>query len=286
MIDIFKELLQQDEELRKPQEGEYRDKEGILICGECGTRREMDILLPDYGGERIFRVGIPCKCRTQRLAERNAKMEEQQKKHKLEQLRAEGIDDARFRGCSFAQDDGRNGKTTAVCKSYADKWAEMKKENIGMIMHGGVGTGKSFLAGCIANELIDRFVPVCVTTLPRLINRLGEDYEMRQVYIDELSRFDLLVIDDFGVERQTEYVSETVFNIIDTRLREGLPLIVTTNLTQTELKNPRTMTQRRIYDRIIEMCPIAITIEGATGRARKADKLRERARQIIRGEAG
>ena len=91
------------------------------------------------------------------------------------------------------------------------------------------------------------------------------------------------MIDDFGVERQTEYVSETVFNIIDTRLREGLPLIVTTNLTQTELKNPRTMTQRRIYDRIIEMCPIAITIEGATGRARKADKLRERARQIIRG---
>ena len=69
--------------------------------------------------------------------------------------------------------------------------------------------GKSFLAGCIANELIDRFVPVCVTTLPRLINRLGEDYEMRQVYIDELSRFDLLVIDDFkGRARQTEYVSK------------------------------------------------------------------------------
>ena len=52
MIDIFKELLQQDEELRKPQEGEYRDKEGILICGEWN--REMDI--PDYGGAHIPRI--------------------------------------------------------------------------------------------------------------------------------------------------------------------------------------------------------------------------------------
>ena len=124
--------------------------------------------------------------------------------------------------------------------------------------------GKSFLAGCIANELIDRFVPVCVTT-PRLIKawRFEMKYRTKQ--------FDLLVIDDFGVERQTEYVSETVFNIIDTRLREGLPLIVTTNLTQTELKNPRTMTQRRIYDRIIEMC--------LGGRARKRTTRETRGRQ-------
>ena len=70
----------------------------------------------------------------------------------------------------------------------------------------------------------------------------------------------LLVIDDFGMERGTEYALEQIYNIIDSRYRSRKPLIVTTNLTLTELKNPQDTAHARIYDRLLELCtPIACT---------------------------
>ena len=72
--------------------------------------------------------------------------------------------------------------------------------------------------------------------------------------------YPLLVIDDFGMERGTEYALEQIYNIIDSRYRSRKPLIVTTNLTLTELKNPQDTAHARIYDRLLELCtPIACT---------------------------
>ena len=78
--------------------------------------------------------------------------------------------------------------------------------------------------------------------------------------VDRLCGYPLLVIDDFGMERGTEYVLEQIYNIIDSRYRSRKPLIVTTNLTLTELKNPQNTAHARIYDRLLELCtPIACT---------------------------
>ena len=75
-----------------------------------------------------------------------------------------------------------------------------------------------------------------------------------------LCGYPLLVIDDFGMERGTEYALEQIYNIIDSRYRSRKPLIVTTNLTLTELKNPQDTAHARIYDRLLELCtPIACT---------------------------
>ncbi len=77
---------------------------------------------------------------------------------------------------------------------------------------------------------------------------------------DSLIENPLLVIDDFGMERGTEYALEQIYNIIDSRYRSRKPLIVTTNLTLTELKNPQDTAHARIYDRLLELCtPIACT---------------------------
>ncbi len=64
----------------------------------------------------------------------------------------------------------------------------------------------------------------------------------------------LLVIDDLGVERSTEYAMEKMFTVIDSRYRSRKPLIVTTNLKLEEIKNPPDLTHARIYDRILERC--------------------------------
>ena len=69
-----------------------------------------------------------------------------------------------------------------------------------------------FFAGCIANALLDRDVPVLMTNFPTILNRLtGMFSEDRADFIASFDEYDLLIIDDLGVERSTEYAMEQMF---------------------------------------------------------------------------
>ena len=148
-------------------------------------------------------------------------------------------------------------------RKLSEKQAEierMKARSSGLLLWGDVGTGKSFFAGCIANALLEKGVPVLMTNFSRILNTLsGMHFEDRNQFIDSLNRYSLLIIDDLGIERNSEFALEQVFNVIDSRYRSKKPLIVTTNLTLEELNKPTDMAHSRIYDRILERCaPIRI----------------------------
>lgn len=83
--------------------------------------------------------------------------------------------------------------------------------------------------------------------------RLGRTDE-RVSLVERLCRYPLLIIDDFGMERDTNYALEQVYNIIDSRYRSKRPLIITTNLTLDEIRHPQDVAHARIYDRVLEMC--------------------------------
>ena len=101
---------------------------------------------------------------------------------------------------------------------------------------------------------MDQGVPVMMTNFARLLNKLTDMYSGdRNAYINSFNSFPLLIIDDLGVERNSEFAREQVFNIIDSRYRSQLPMIVTTNLTVDELKNPADLARARIYDRVLEV---------------------------------
>ena len=107
-----------------------------------------------------------------------------------------------------------------------------------------------------------------MTNFARVLNTLWS-IENKQGYIDSLNKFDLLVLDDLGAERRSEYAQEQVFNVIDSRYRAKLPLIVTTNLTMKELTAPDNIGNGRIYDRLLEMChPVEIS-----GKSRRRQKV-------------
>lgn len=143
-----------------------------------------------------------------------------------------------------------------------EDWEIMREENIGYLLWGKVGTGKSYFAGCIANALMEQEVAVRMTNFSAILNDLTASFEGRNEYIERLCRFPLLIIDDFGMERGTEYGLEQVYNVIDSRYRSRKPLIVTTNLTLDSLQNPLDTAHARIYDRLLEMCaPILFTGE-------------------------
>ena len=159
----------------------------------------------------------------------------------------------------FLEDYGQNPQMQ-LAQRYVEHWPEMREKNVGLLLWGGVGTGKSYMAGCIANALMEQEVAVCMTNFARIMNELNNAFAGRNEVVDRLCGYPLLIIDDFGMERGTEYALEQIYNIIDSRYRSRKPLIVTTNLTLTELKNPQDTAHARIYDRLLELCtPISCT---------------------------
>ena len=138
-------------------------------------------------------------------------------------------------------------------KSYVDNWDEMKRNHIGCLFWGPVGTGKSYIAGCIANELLKQEVTVKMTNFNTIIDDIFPLADKTE-YINALASYQLLIIDDLGVERNSEYALGIIFSVIDRRIRSGRPLIITTNLPLKEIKSETMLDKRRIYDRILEMC--------------------------------
>ena len=129
---------------------------------------------------------------------------------------------------------------------------------------------------------LDRDVPVLMTNFPSILNRLtGVFAEDRAAFIASLDDYSLLVIDDLGVERNTEYAMEQMFTVIDSRYRSKRPLIVTTNLKLEEIKNPPDLAHARIYDRILERCA-PVLFSGKNFREEGARATKAAAKEIVR----
>ncbi len=122
-------------------------------------------------------------------------------------------------------------------KKYVAQWATMHRESVGLLIWGEVGTGKTFLAGCIANALLETGITVLMTNFSRILNAMTGSYGVdRNAYVDDLNRYELLIIDDLGIERDTDFALEQVFSVIDSRYQVRKPLIVTTNLKPSQMK--------------------------------------------------
>ena len=157
----------------------------------------------------------------------------------------------------------------------------MKVKSLGLLLWGDVGIGKSFFAGCIANALVDKGVPVLMTNFSRILNTLTGMYsDDRSQFIDSFNKYSLLIIDDLGIERSSEFALEQVFNVIDSRYRSKKPLIVTTNLTLDELKHPKDLARARIYDRVLERC-VPLKINNQNIRGLNAAANMQEARKIL-----
>lgn len=262
--------------LRIPmKEDEYRDPaDGLLRCKVCGEQRQTAVQFPHT-------LMTPrCMCRCQREAE--TRRREAEKRHerleRIRQRKQHGLRDLSLFDYTFAHDSGEN-PVMEKAYAYVRNWEDAYRNNTGLLLFGDVGTGKSFFAACIANALLEQDIPVLMTSFPRILNS-GWSFEDRAYFLSRLKDYDLLILDDLGAERGSDYALEQVYSVVDARYRSRKPMIVTTNLKLSEMKNPRDIEHGRIFSRILERCA-PILFEGKDFRRDSAETTKAAARRIV-----
>lgn len=253
-------------------------QDGLIHCKRCGEPRQ--VVLPAMLGRPFLLPSCLCSCQQKAERECQEKDEQRQRMERIRRRRVRGLQAQCLYDYTFANDNGSN-PMMGKARAYVEHWQQVLSDNAGLLLFGDVGTGKSFFAGCIANALLDMDVPVLMTNFPNLLNRLtGVFGEERCAVISELDDYDLLILDDLGVERNTAFAMEQMFQIVDGRYRCHKPLIVTTNLTLQEMKNPIDLAHEQIYDRILERCA-PILFDGRSFRAEIADAMRSTAKALV-----
>ena len=203
------------------------------------------------------------------------KQAEQNKKdiERVARLKKASLMDEKLREASFDsfQVTKYNARNLKLCRRYAEAFDEMVSKNQGLIFWGSVGTGKSFAAACIANHLLNRGVPVMMTSLVKLLELIQGGEEKESDISARMNSAKLVIVDDLGAERNTDYALEKTYNIIDSRYRRKLPRLLTTILTIDEMKDEEDRRHSRIYDRIFETC-YSMQCTGPSWRKKEASR--------------
>ena len=274
---ILKPLVRAAAAVNPIRPGDYQ-KDGLLYCGSCNTAKQSRQML---SGKPIV-LPCLCKCATAARDDEDAARRKREAQDRAERARETGIYSQDLRHATFAAADGVDSGPLRVVKNYAENWEMFYRENTGLLLYGGVGTGKSFAAACLANHLIDRGINAVMLNFSEFLNILGDTRKDDRLDIfDRVSKCPLFILDDFGAERNTPYSLEQMFNLVDTRVRSGRPLVITTNLGHSELKAPTDLAHKRIFDRILENC-LPVFFDGGSRRADIARRKFENAAEILR----
>ena len=146
-----------------------------------------------------------------------------------------------------------------TCKNFIDCF---NSDYLNLFFYGTVGTGKSFLSGCIAKELMDRGKSVIYFSSTGLFEKLSQmsfDYNAKGDLADlyeDLYSCDLLIIDDLGTELTNNFSSSQFFSCLNERILRKKSIIISTNLSLQELRDRYS---DRIFSRItsnFKLCKI------------------------------
>lgn len=269
---------------------DFYDDEGLLVCGVCGEHRQIMYDFPDpIPGDPLHKR--PMKRKRQCLCERKAEEEEERRKkaeadmEAILKLRRASLMDEKFAKATFDnyEETKDNAENLRICRSYVQRFDQMLAKNQGMLFYGNAGTGKSYTAACIANALMAKKIPVMMTSFVRMLDIIKNGDERVDRMMDQMRHAKLVVFDDLGAERGTPYAMEQVYNIVDTRYRQMLPMILTTNRTLKEMKDETDIQYVRIYDRVFENC-FPMKFKGDSFRRKTANKRYMEMQKLLKGE--
>lgn len=223
---------------------------GVRQTGEhesyrCSLCQDRGIV---FDGE----VARPCSCMKQKKLEnrfRNARI-------------ARSLMQCRFAGFNINYYDAPVHRENAQrALAAAEAFAEtclIKPYGPGLLFTGSVGSGKTFLAAAIANALTEKECEVLFLVVPDLLDELRGTYDGRGEtseldLLDTARSIPILILDDLGAHNYTNWVRNRIYTIINYRLNEQLPTVITTNLSLEEMEE---YLGERTTSRLVQMSRI------------------------------
>lgn len=251
--------------------------ERLEVCPYCGKKLYYYVLVK---GDSV--VPIPaelCNCeesRRQLEKEKKEMLDEIRKKEEIETIeylfKQSNLGERFLKRTFESFDRFRNPKAYDTAYDYAVNFDRYYKDGKGLIFVGPCGTGKTHLAASIANYLIrERYVSVIFGTFSKLLERLRSCYDAEdntdyENIMYQLENVKLLIIDDFGKEKLTDWVLEKAYDVVNARYENMKPIVVTTNfrLKQLEerLNTGGNFIGEALVSRLIEMCDVVIMSGG------------------------
>ena len=246
----------------------YIADDGLKYCVTCKEPLEQHIPENAQAILGMKKHSRQCACIREQNAREEKERKEREHRRVVENNTLVCFEERMMRKWNFKNDNGTN-PCMEYAKLYVEKWQELRKNGHGLILWGSVGSGKSYMAACIANALLEQEVRVLMTNFATIINGMFTAIDKID-YVNAICGYDLLIIDDLGIESHSEYRMEGLFNVIDRRVRSGKPMIITTNLTMKEMDETQNINEARIYDRIRAVCqPIQVKGESQRRTSRK-----------------
>lgn len=253
--------------------------DGLRYCGKCHTPKEA--FFPEG-----FSIGTcrthptPCRCARERMEREEEQRRAQEAATLRARLRKEAFRDIPADNWRFDRAEITTPQLEKA-RRYAENWEQFRSDGVGLLLFGGVGTGKSYAAGCIANALIDQGISVLFLNMTDAVNRLQSNHGAgRESYLKTLLGPELLILDDLGAERSTSIGRERVFDVVNSRHLSGKPMLITTNLSLGTMKNADDLDDRRVFDRVLEVC-VPVRFDGESFRRRSAAEHLEKAARLL-----
>jgi DNA replication protein DnaC len=211
-----------------PKSSQLGDPNCPYCHGVGYLRRDLPIDHPDFGRLEI------CECREdsihKQIRDRLFRFSN------LDELKHFTFDTFRPRGRMGLGEQQQESIERAYnqARTYADSvqgW---------LLIQGRYGCGKTHLAAAIANHCVDNGIPTLFLTVPDLLDTLRFTFESSDVSFEErfeqIRRAPMLILDDFGTQSATEWAREKLFQILNFRYINQLPVVVTTNLDLEEIE--------------------------------------------------
>ncbi len=206
-------------------------------CPHCGG----DGFLLDEQGE-----AVACECRANRVR----------------RARSSGISSViprKYRGVSFDRSPVTELSPNVVrpVRDFVRDIDERIRTGRGLWIFGDVGTGKTTLGMLASQEALKRGHSVAIYSVPRLLAEIRDTYDAGKGersysdFFNDLVRVDLLHLDDLGAEKQTEWVLEQLYSLVNERYEQERSVVVTSNVT--EVGELEQQIGKRTISRLTEM---------------------------------
>lgn len=233
----------------------YLDADGVVRCKKC-HKHLMFYYSPDCRWLECF-----CQC--------SAKASD------LNELREKSGLTGRLAKATFSRfnQDDSNIKAFTSCKKYFESFDQIRSRGMGMYLFGSSGVGKTYLAACVGNSLLDRGVQVILSSVSAILSDIKYTYTKKEVESSVLDRYvnaDFVIFDDVGSEKYKandtmSFAQEKFFQIIDGRYNNQLPTFFTSNYNLEQLVKDRGIMVKTV-DRISEMSTRKFEIKGVSRR--------------------